>query len=597
MNDRARFARTFLEFLERNGVAACVLGDARDDLAAIPSDLDVVVGRAALADVPRLVARFCRERDLRLVQFIRHERTAAYFVVAWRDASGELDALALDVCSDYVRRARRLLSADELLSGRVHVSATAGGHGFFVPAPHLRFIYYLLKKIDKLELGENHGEYLSDCWRLDSDRAAAELRRFWRARGDAELLAEAAATGRWWEVRSSLPRLRSALHRALPLAPSDVLGDLRRRLARVLRPTGAVVAFVGADGSGKSSVIERVLRDLAPVFRRTLYLHLRPRIVVRRGSAAAPVTAPHGLPPRGAAASAAKLALFVVDHVAGFAVRVWPAACRSTLIAFDRHYRDLLVDPKRYRYGGSMALARWAALLVPDPDLWLLLDAPPELLQARKREVSADESARQRRRYLAFARSRRNAVIVDATQTLDRVAAAAEDAVLRFLAGRLEFRHRELRLLENPLPARLLQQVCRKRTPLLGRLVRIALNSDVYCRIWAPVHMPHPYGIVIHSKTDIGSGVTVMQQVTLGGKDWGENYAPVIEDGAYIGAGARVLGAVRVGRGAIVGANAVVTRDVPPGCTVVGANRIVGGRPRECRTSLDVGREREASSA
>jgi serine O-acetyltransferase len=109
--------------------------------------------------------------------------------------------------------------------------------------------------------------------------------------------------------------------------------------------------------------------------------------------------------------------------------------------------------------------------------------------------------------------------------------------------------------------------------------------------------MPHPYGIVIHSQTVIGRGVTVMQQVTLGGKDPGKNRAPVIEDGAYIGAGAKVLGAVRVGRGAIVGANAVVTRDVPPRCTVVGANRIVRSPPPEPRRAVDLARERDEVGA
>jgi len=44
----------------------------------------------------------------------------------------------------------------------------------------------------------------------------------------------------------------------------------------------------------------------------------------------------------------------------------------------------------------------------------------------------------------------------------------------------------------------------------------------------------------------------------------------------FIGAGAKVLGPVRIGRSATVGANAVVTRDVPSHCTVVGANRILG---------------------
>ena len=72
-----------------------------------------------------------------------------------------------------------------------------------------------------------------------------------------------------------------------------------------------------------------------------------------------------------------------------------------------------------------------------------------------------------------------------------------------------------------------------------------------------------------------------MQFVTIGGKNpGGENAAPVIEDDVYIGAGAKIIGNVRVGRGAIVGANAVVTRDVPPYSTVVGGNRITSSGQR-----------------
>jgi serine O-acetyltransferase len=67
-----------------------------------------------------------------------------------------------------------------------------------------------------------------------------------------------------------------------------------------------------------------------------------------------------------------------------------------------------------------------------------------------------------------------------------------------------------------------------------------------------------------------------MEQVSLGRKSAADPGVPVIEDNVTIGAGARVLGGVRVGRGATVGANAVVTRDVPSHCTVVGANRILG---------------------
>ena len=111
--------------------------------------------------------------------------------------------------------------------------------------------------------------------------------------------------------------------------------------------------------------------------------------------------------------------------------------------------------------------------------------------------------------------------------------------------------------------------------PLLSKVVRIAFNADIYCKTPRDLYLPNPYGIVIHSQARIGRGVTIMQQVTIGGKDWGINVAPRLGDGVYVGAGARVLGDITIGDGATIGANAVVTRDVPAGATVVGANRIL----------------------
>lgn len=79
---------------------------------------------------------------------------------------------------------------------------------------------------------------------------------------------------------------------------------------------------------------------------------------------------------------------------------------------------------------------------------------------------------------------------------------------------------------------------------------------------------------VIGETAEIGDDVTIYQNVTLGGTNPHEGEAgkrhPTVRDGVVIGSGAQVLGPIVLGEGARVGANAVVTRDVPEGATVVG---------------------------
>mgnify|MGYP003540174990 CR=1 FL=1 len=85
------------------------------------------------------------------------------------------------------------------------------------------------------------------------------------------------------------------------------------------------------------------------------------------------------------------------------------------------------------------------------------------------------------------------------------------------------------------------------------------------------VVIDHGHGIVIGETTEIGDDVMIYQGVTLGGtgKDIGKRH-PTIESGVMIGAGAKVLGPITIGKNAKVAAGAVVVNDVDANCTVVG---------------------------
>jgi len=118
--------------------------------------------------------------------------------------------------------------------------------------------------------------------------------------------------------------------------------------------------------------------------------------------------------------------------------------------------------------------------------------------------------------------------------------------------------------------------IAAKLAVLRHRLWSVVTGADIplNCRIGGGLLIPHPNGIVIHPDADIGPNCLLFQQVTLGHAEGG---VPRIGGHVDIGAGAKLIGPITVGDHARIGANAVVTIDVPACATAIGIPaRIVG---------------------
>ena len=97
-------------------------------------------------------------------------------------------------------------------------------------------------------------------------------------------------------------------------------------------------------------------------------------------------------------------------------------------------------------------------------------------------------------------------------------------------------------------------------------LYGIEIGSDI--ELGAGVNFAHTLGTVIGGTSKVGDRVKFMGNNTVGtAKD---NGCPVIEDDVVVGCGARILGPIRIGKGAFIGANAVVLTDVPAGAIASG---------------------------
>lgn len=128
----------------------------------------------------------------------------------------------------------------------------------------------------------------------------------------------------------------------------------------------------------------------------------------------------------------------------------------------------------------------------------------------------------------------------------------------------------------------------------LSQLARFLTGIEIHpaAVIGPRVFIDHGMGVVIGETAQVGANVTIYHGVTLGGVSLGHGKRhPTIEDEVVIGAGAKVLGAITIGRNTRIGANAVVVKDVEPDMVVVGIpGRPIhrdGPRPTEHRPDLD----------
>lgn len=111
----------------------------------------------------------------------------------------------------------------------------------------------------------------------------------------------------------------------------------------------------------------------------------------------------------------------------------------------------------------------------------------------------------------------------------------------------------------------------------LGRFIshlgRFFTGVEIHpgARIGNKFFIDHGMGVVIGETAEIGDNVTLYHGVTLGGVTWDKvKRHPTLDDNVVIGSGAKILGPFTVGKGAKVGSNSVVVKEVPPNATVVG---------------------------
>lgn len=419
-----------LQALEREGVRCCVLrnyeGFPDNNLG---HDVDFLIRSA---DLPRAIAALRSLQGIRIAGATVRAGGPSLFLEGVSPAPG-LRALQVDFITSLNWKGMPHLSTEAILDAAI--PRQARNLNFLVPSPVHEAIISLLSSL--LVGGWLKEKYFPSVQRTFlSDRAGviSALQPGFGLKAAARL-ADAVVSGDRGKILSCVGLLRASLAlRALlrePLRSSrSVVCHYASELAIRYSPRSLeTVSILGLDECRTAAI----LAGLLPMLQSTA------KLVEKRPLRPQPLFASDSAP---ASSGAFALMAIVVLRL----VEEWRSQCaekKSLTLHLRAHSsRELLIyHPSKCR-SGSRGLARLIARLFPSSDLWILLDPADEGVPSTNPELPCGETDRQREACRAFVKTRKNYVILDASQPLAELTEEAFAAIIEALARSAD---RELR--------------------------------------------------------------------------------------------------------------------------------------------------------
>lgn len=377
------------------------------------SDIDTAINVSNIKDAIKLLDSILAGTGWRVIQFWRHENYAADCVI-----SNDEEFLQVDFCTHYERNGRVVMPVQELLEGkRIYKN-------FYVPKPQTEFTYILVKKLLKKFFSDGSKERLTALWEAMSEKEKLDVRNGLRrfiAEDQIGMILDYIASSRY-----DLIDLEAA-HRELRKKTSNTVDDLhykvfdiKRRIERIVHPTGLFIVLLGVDGAGKTTIAESLKGRYTTAFRRIDHYHSRVRVlkdISQLKKDAKPIDAsdPHGKKQKsGKITSVIKFGYYFLDFLIGN-VKITIAKIKSTLVLVERYYYDYSIDKVRYNLNLSDRFLSFFEHFILKPDIIFILTGDSKKLLERKHEITINEIDEQKKKLTDRFVNNPKAVFIDTT--------------------------------------------------------------------------------------------------------------------------------------------------------------------------------------
>ena len=164
---------------------------------------------------------------------------------------------------------------------------------------------------------------------------------------------------------------------------------------------GFSFGFTGPDGAGKTTILEKIIKQFNPIYKEITFNHFRPLLFRNLGEVAnsAGLTKevdcnfnqPHRGKKTGKINSFLRLSYYTLDYVLGYILRIRKSLFHRGIVIFDRYYTDIICDSRRSRiYLSPKFLYLWKKCFIPSLDYNFLLTAQTDTILSRKKELDEE---------------------------------------------------------------------------------------------------------------------------------------------------------------------------------------------------------------
>jgi len=363
----------------------------------------------------------------------KHESTARFFVLSYFDKNNDkFSYVKVDFCSDYKSNGRLYFSSEELLDNRFYKYEK----NYWQLNYTYSFIYHLIKKIDKKIINDGEFIELVKCWTNAKASIEQNLGKFFNKESIA-IISKSFNEKDFNYLSIKMSYINKDLHRNIPKNATDIISRKLRLLKEALKPSGLVVGILGRDGCGKSTFVSVITDTLGSNFKGINVFKKFPAFLYKREifkkKEVFETQRPHFYRKRGKISSFIKLNFFLTEFIFGYWFKIYPLKVKSHLVVFDRYFIDILADPLRYRIKANKFFIKAFHNFIPQPDLWIILDLPSDVLIKRKQELTYEMAEQLRYEYLNLHKFLPNSIVINNNEEINKTVAKASAFILNYM--------------------------------------------------------------------------------------------------------------------------------------------------------------------